>query len=314
MGWSTSDIPDLSGKHAVVTGGNGGLGFETTRALARAGAQVTVAARNQVKSASTVTRILDEIPAAEIEVRQLDLSSLASVKDFAEEFLAQGDHLDLLFNNAGVMGIPEQQTSDGFEMQFGTNHLGHFYLTYLLLPSLLRVEQGRIVNTTSGARNFAGAYDLSNLHMRGEYKTWVAYGYSKRANLQFAIELNRRLEAAGARVTAFAADPGFSNTDLQATSVKISAGMSQQFFATTVKLWGQSPAEGALDQLRAGTDPDAHGGSLYAPKWRMRGAPVVAKINPRHQQPDELAMLWELSEREIGVEFDVARMVSEIES
>lgn len=255
-----------------------------------------------------------ENPAAQIEIRQLDLSSLASIKAFADELLVESQPIDLLFNNAGVMGTSERQTADGFELQFGTNHLGHLYLTYLLLPSLLRAEQGRIVNTTSSGRNFAGTYDLSNPHMHGEYKLWVAYGYSKRANLQFAVELNRRLGAAGARATAFAADPGFSNTDLQSTSFDDSKGLSQRFFATTVRWWGQSPSQGALEQLRAGTDPDARGGSLYAPKWRARGAPVVAKINWDHEQPDELATLWEVSEQETGIDFDVARIVEKTES
>ena len=311
MGWTAEKIPDQSGRVAVVTGGNGGLGLETSRELARNGAHVIIAARNLDKAAAAERDILESVPGASLEVRKLDLSSKASIKEFADGVLADHSKIDLLFNNAGVMATPESQTADGFEMQFGTNHLGHFYLTRLLLPAVLRSGRGRVVATTSTARFSAGDYDLTNPHMRGEYQPWVAYGYSKRANLHFAIELNRRLAAAGAAVTAHAADPGFSKTDLQAASYRSSGGWTQRFWHVSVGWFGQSAARGALPQLRAGTDPSAVGGTLYRPKWVARGAPAIGKIDEKLREPDELATLWEVSEKETGTTFNVAALVGE---
>lgn len=312
MAWTANDIPDQRGRVAVVTGGNGGLGLETTRELARKGAHVVMAARNLDKAVRAESDIRAEIPDASLEVRQVDLSSKASIEAFADGLLDAHDRIDLLFNNAGVMATSERQTADGFELQFGTNHLGHFYLTYLLMPALLRGASARIVNTTSTARFSAGEYDLTNAHSRGNYKPWDAYGISKRANLHFAIELNNRLAAAGSEITAYSADPGFSLTDLQTTSVAESGGgFSQKFAARGVRLLGQSPARGALPQLRAGTDPGAVGGSLYRPKWITAGAPVVGRIGARLRKAEDLERLWEVSEQDLGIRFDVAAMVAE---
>ena len=309
MSWTAADIPDQTGRVAVVTGGNGGLGLETARELARMGASVVIGARNLEKAAGAEADIRAELPDAAVEMRRLDLASLAEIRKFAESLRADHEHIHLLFNNAGVMATPEAQTADGFEMQFGTNHLGHFYLTYLLLPALLRAGPGRVICTTSTARFTAGDYDLSNPHMRGEYKPWVAYGYSKRANLHFAIELNDRLAKAGSSVAALAADPGFSNTDLQAAAARSSGGRSQRLTHRFVRLVGQSPARGALPQLRAGTDPGARGGTLYRPRWITAGAPIVGRIGTGLRRPADLHTLWEVSEREVGVDFDVAGMV-----
>ncbi len=312
MAWTAENIPDQTGKVAIVTGGNGGLGLETAREMARAGAHVIIAARNLDKAAAAEADIRSEVADASLEVRKLDLSSLASVREFAAGVLADHPTIDVLYNNAGVMATPEWQTEDGFEMQFGTNHLGHFALTALLLPAILRAEQGRVVNTTSTARFSAGDYDLTNPHNRGTYSPWVAYGYSKRANLHFALELNARLAAAGARATAYAADPGFSNTDLQAASHRNSeGGASQRFFHVAVGWFGQSPARGALPQLRAGTDPGAEGGTLYRPKWVTAGVPVVGGVGANLRDPDDLTTLWDLSERETGITLDVAAMVAD---
>ncbi len=312
MSWTAANIPDQSGKVAVITGANGGLGLETARELTRTGAHVIIAARNMEKAATAKADILSELPRASLDVRNLDLASLASIMAFADGIMAEHDTIDLLFNNAGVMGTPEWQTEDGFEMQFGTNHLGHFYLTYLLMPALLRADRARIVNTSSTARFFAGSYDLSNPHNRGTYDPWIAYGYSKRANLHFTLELNRRLAEAGSNVTAHAADPGFSKTDLQAASARNSEdGASQRFFRVTVGWFGQSAARGALPQLQAGTDPAAKGGTIYRPRWITAGTPVVGGISNKLSDPADLKKLWEVSEAETGVTFDVAAMVGE---
>ena len=229
MAWTAVDIPDQTGKVAVVTGGNGGLGLETVRELARKGAHVIIGSRNLEKAAKAEADIRAEIPNASLEVRKLDLSSLASIEELATSVVADHPAIDLLFNNAGVMATPEWKTEDGFEMQFGTNHLGHFALTARLMPALLAAPAGRIVNTTSTARFAAGEYDLSNPHHEGVYDSWRAYGYSKLANLQFTLELNKRLAAAGSKVQVNAADPGFSDTDLQSTSSTNTKGSQKPF-------------------------------------------------------------------------------------
>jgi len=312
MGWTAEEIPDQSGKVAVVTGGNGGLGLETARDLTRNGAHVIIAARNLDKAAAAERDILESVPDASLEVRKLDLSSKASIKEFADGVLADHSKIDLLFNNAGVMATPELETDDGFELQFGTNHLGHFYLTYLLLPALLAGKNGRIINTTSTARFSAGAYDLQNAHSKGNYKPWDAYGISKRANLHFAIELNTRLAAAGAPdIKAYSADPGFSDTDLQAASARASdGGFSQRFFERFTPIVGQSAARGALPQLQAGTDQEAPGGALFRPRWVVRGDSVQGKIGDKLRKPEDLKALWAVSESDLDITFDVAEMVA----
>jgi len=302
MGWKASDIPDQSGRTAIVTGGNGGLGLATVGALAAHGAHVIIAARNLDKAEAARGAVESKVPGASLEVRQLDLGSLASIAAFASAVKVAHPAIDLLFNNAGVMAVPEGTTVDGFETQFGTNHLGHFALTLQLLPALLAAPAGRIVSTTSIARFSAGKYDLSNPHMRGCYKTWSAYGMSKRADLQFVLELNRRL--AGRTVTAYAADPGFSKTNLQSTSLNANRGLQQRFWVVASPLIAQSADRGALPQLRAGTDPAAVGGSLYAPRWWSFGAPVVRKVGAGMRRPEQLVQLWELSERETGLSLE----------
>ncbi len=312
MSWTAVNMPDQTGKIAVVTGGNGGLGLETVRELARRGAHVVIGARNLDKATNAEADVKVEIPGASLEVRKLDLGSLASVEEFAAGVLAAHPKIDLLFNNAGVMATPEWKTEDGFEMQFGTNHLGHFALTARLMSALLAAPQGRIVNTTSTARFAAGEYDLDNPHHVGVYDSWRAYGYSKLANLQFALELNQRLAEAGSGVKVYAADPGFSATDLQSTSSTNTKGSARsRFFEMTTPVVGQSAARGALPQLRAGTDPSAPGGTLYRPKFVMRGVPVVGKVAEKLRNPADLAKLWDLSEADTKIEFDVAKMVAE---
>jgi NAD(P)-dependent dehydrogenase (short-subunit alcohol dehydrogenase family) len=303
MGWKASDIPDLSGRVAVVTGGNGGLGLATSRQLAAHGALVVIGARNLEKAEAARKLIDSEVPGASVQIRPLDLGSLASVEAFAGEVRAAYPAIHLLFNNAGLMAVPEGRTVDGFETQFGTNHLGHFALTLRLLPALLAAaarSEARVVSTTSLTRYMAGKFDLADLQLSGaHYGPWTAYGISKRANLEFALELDRRL--AGRGVRGFAADPGGAKTDLQKTSLRAMRSARHLFWDVSVRRFGQSARNGALPQLRAGTDPKAVGGSLYAPRWIFFGAPVVRGVRGRMADPAEQAALWELSERETGI-------------
>ena len=299
MGWKANDIPDQTGRVAVVTGCNGGLGLETARQLAEHGAVVVIGARNMDKADAARVSITSTCPAASLEIRQLDLASLASVAAFAAAVKDAHPKIDMLFNNAGVMAVKEGTTADGFEIQFGTNVLGHFALTMHLLPALLAAPAPRVVNTTSTARYVAGKYDLSNPHMRGCYSAWGAYGMSKRADLQLAFELNRRL--ADRSLTAYAADPGFSKTGLQQASVRANGGFMQHFWNVVTAVMGQPAAMGALPQLRAATDPAAKGATLYAPRWYTFGAPVVRGVGKNIDKPAQMAQLWELCECETGL-------------
>ncbi|HEX5936568.1 MAG TPA: oxidoreductase [Actinomycetota bacterium] len=305
MGWTTADIPDQAGKVAVVTGGNGGLGLEVVRELARKGAVVVIAARDAAKTAAARAAIAAEIPNASLDVQPLDLASIESVVEAAAGILARHPTIDILVDNAGVMATPEQRTRDGFEMQFGVNHLGHFALAALLLPALLRSSDARVVSVTSTGRHLGRAVDRENPHLRGHYGPWRAYGQSKLANVHFALELDRRLRAAGVSAKSLVAHPGFTNTDLQARSVRETGGRSQRFFHTVVRRTGMSPAAGALSLLRAATDPTAVGGTLYTPRWVNSGPPVRRPLMGRSRDRAAMATLWDVSERETGITFDV---------
>lgn len=307
MSWTAADIPDQTGRVAVVTGANSGLGLETVRELARKGAHVVMAARNLEKAAAAEQDILAEIPDASLEVRQLDLGSLDSVKTFATDVVNAHDRIDILVNNAGVMATPQQQTADGFELQFGTNHLGHFALTAHLMPAVLRSEAGRVVTVTSTARHFQGKLNVADPHLTEKYGPWRAYGQSKRANAHFAIELDRRLKAAGAPVESLYAHPGYSNTNLQAQSLHSTngKGRTQAFFHKWVQRIGMSQADGALPQLRAATDPEAKGGELYAPRFVNNGPAVRRPVFPTSRRLKDLETLWSLSERETGISFSI---------
>jgi len=306
MAWTADDIPDQTGRVAVVTGANGGLGLETARALAGRGAHVIMAARNLDKARSAEQAILRENPAASLEMQSLDLASLDSVGQFAGTVTASHPVIDILVNNAGVMAPPRRETADGFELQFGTNHLGHFVLTALLMPALLRSNSGRVVTVTSTGRHTGGRLNVEDPHYTKDYQPWTSYGQSKMANLHFAVELNRRLQDAGVAVASLVAHPGFSNTDLQAQSVEATGGgWSQRFFHAAVRRVGMTPARGALPQLRAASDLGAQGGELYTPRWVNWGPPVRRPILARSRKPEDMQALWELSERETGIAFDV---------
>jgi NAD(P)-dependent dehydrogenase (short-subunit alcohol dehydrogenase family) len=312
MTWTTDNIPDQTGRLAIVTGANGGLGLETARQLARHGAHVVMAARNMEKAEAAKRDLVAEHPDASVEVRSLDLASLDSIRQFAAGVVADHDTVDVLVNNAGVMATPQQKTADGFELQFGTNHLGHFALTGLLLPALLRADAARVVTVTSTSRHFGGRLNVNDPHFESGYNPWRSYGQSKMANLHFAVELNNRLQAAGARVESLVAHPGFSNTDLQAQSARsTNGGVSQRFFHIMVQRVGMSHLGGALPQLRAATDPTATGGELYAPRWVNFGPPARRPIFARSRKPEAMQTLWELSERETGMTVEVETLAGE---
>jgi NAD(P)-dependent dehydrogenase (short-subunit alcohol dehydrogenase family) len=304
MGWGTADIPDQDGRVAVVTGANGGLGLETAKALAGAGAHVVLAARDRARTAAAIDLIKAAHADASLEVVFLDLASLASVRDAAAAVAAKHEQVDVLVNNAGLMAIPESATADGFEMQLGVNHLGHFALTARLLPQLLRAG-GRVVSVTSTVHHYGRRLDPDNPHLHGRYNPWRAYGQSKLANFHFAIGLHLRLREAGVDAASLLAHPGLSNTGLQAHSVSTSGGASQRFFRWLAATTGMSPARGALPQLRAATDPSARSGQLYAPRFINNGAPVRRPILRRLGLRRSIDVLWEVSERETGEVLDV---------
>ncbi|HKH18800.1 MAG TPA: oxidoreductase [Solirubrobacteraceae bacterium] len=308
VGWTAADIPDQAGRTAVVTGANGGLGLETARALAAAGAHVVMAVRNQDKGAQALADIRRGAPDASLEVVGLDLASQASVREAAERIVAAHEKIDILVNNAGVMGIPERRTVDGFEMQFAVDHLGHYALTALLMPALLGADAARVVTVTSTAHHMGRAVDPANPHLEGRYGPWRAYGQAKLANFHFGIGLQRRLEAAGAPAASLIAHPGLSNTDLQAVSVQeTGGGLSQRFFHRLARSTGMSPEEGARPQLRAATDPGAKGGEFYVPRFFNNGPPVRRPILRRIGMDGAIARLWEVSEHETGLRIDVRR-------
>src|SRR3954465_3019035 len=279
MAWTIEDIPDQQGRTAVVTGANGGLGLETSRALAAAGAHVVMAARNQEKAAEAVEDIRRGLPEASLELVELDLGSLASVRDAAGRILAAHPTVDILINNAGVMGIPERRTVDGFEMQFGVDHLGHWSLTALLMPALLRSGGARVVTVTSTAHHMGRAVDPSNPHLEGRYGPWRAYGQAKLANFHFGIGPHRMPPHPGAPAASLIAHPGLSNTELQAVSVdETGGGLSQRFFYVMARRTGMAPSDGARSHLRAATEPRAASGEFYGPAFFNNGPPVRKPI------------------------------------
>ncbi|HEX6194708.1 MAG TPA: oxidoreductase [Jiangellaceae bacterium] len=306
MAWTPDDIPDQSGRVAVVTGANGGLGLEAARELARNGAHVVMAARNLDKAAEAERDIRTGNADALVETVKLDLSSQESVKRAAAQIRAAHPRIDILINNAGVMATPESRTEDGFELQLATNHLGHFTLTAGLLPALLAAPQARVVSVTSTARHMGRPVDPDNPHLHGRYEPWRAYGQSKLANLHFAIELHRRLAAAGATAASLVAHPGLSNTDLQASSVVNTGRPTQRIAHVAARYIGMPAARGAHPQLRAATDPGARSGELYAPRFVNNGPAVRRPLFARSVRPQDTRLLWEVSERETGVKFDVA--------
>ncbi len=313
--WTVNDIPDLRGRVALVTGANRGLGLETTRALATHGAHVMMAVRNLNQGRQAEAKIKQTVPNASIELVSLDLASLASVREFAARVVQTHARLDLLLNNAGVMAIPRQETPDGFEMQLGTNHLGHFALTGLLLPTLVVTPGSRVVTNTSNARRSVRRIDFDDLQLQRSYSRWGAYAQSKRANLLFAFELQTRFAAAGVSIISVAAHPGAANTIVPGTGdafAHLSRG-ERFYFATLGQLLSQSPVMGVLPQLYAATNAHITGGELVGPGGfaTMRGYPKVDPDARKEYDRSAATRLWEVSEELTGVTYDALRQRSE---
>lgn len=295
--WTTADIPDQTGRTAVITGANTGLGLETARALAARGAHVVIAVRNTDKG----VRAADSISGA-VSVQELDLTSLDSIRAAATQLKADHDKIDLLINNAGVMTTPKGSTKDGFELQFGTNHLGHFALTGLLLDALLDVEGARIVTVSSNGHKLGGAIHFDDLQWERSYSRMGAYSQSKLANLLFTYELQRRLAPRG-KTIAVASHPGTSNTEL---ARNLPSALQPAVSAVT-GLLAQSAADGALPSLRAATDPSVLGGQYYGPDGiaQQKGNPVVVASSAQSYNLDLQRRLWTVSEELTGVTFPV---------
>jgi NAD(P)-dependent dehydrogenase (short-subunit alcohol dehydrogenase family) len=304
-GWTVGDMPGQAGRLAVVTGANAGLGYETALALAGAGAEVIAAARNADRGRAAVERIKAAHPGARIGFEALDLASLASVAAFAERIAARHHRIDLLINNAGVMTPPRRETTaDGFELQFGVNHLGHFALTARLLPLLRRGQGTRVVTVSSGAHH-TGRIDFDDLQwVRRRYAPWPAYSQSKLANLLFTRELQRRSDAAGWGLFSAGAHPGYARTELIANGPGLTSAMSR-FSVFLQPLISQSAADGALPTLLAATSPQAERGGYYGPSrlFEMVGPPAKARVSKRARDEAVAARLWAVSEDLTGVTF-----------
>jgi NAD(P)-dependent dehydrogenase (short-subunit alcohol dehydrogenase family) len=300
--WTTADIPDQTGRVAVITGANTGLGYETALALAAHGAQVVLAVRNLDKGKDAATRIIAESPHADVVLQELDLTSLESVRAAARQLRSDHDRIDLLINNAGVMWTPKSTTSDGFELQFGTNHLGHFAFTGLLLDRLLPVAGSRVVTVSSIGHRIRADIHFDDLQWERSYSRVAAYGQAKLANLLFTYELQRRLAPGGTTIAA-AAHPGMSDTELMRNmpAPLVSA------FERIAPLVAQNPAMGALPTLRAATDPAVLGGQYYGPDGigQTRGHPKVVGSSKKSHDVDLQRRLWTVSEELTGVVYPV---------
>ena len=294
--WAAENIPDLTDIIVIVTGANSGIGYEMARALARKQATVILACRNKDKGQAAERQIAQEYPGAKAELGLLDLSNLALVRRFAGEFTRHYDRLDILINNAGIMRTPFGKTTDGFELQFGVNHLGHFALTGLLLDLIVRTPQARVVTVSSGGHRF-GKIDFDNLNADKGYDAGAAYGQSKLANLLFTYELHRRFKGAGVDAIAAAAHPGWT------------AGTNLAVHWRMLRLLnpfvGQKPSMGALPALYAATAPDVQGGDYYGPDgWQeLRGYPTKVRSSDRSYDPAVAAKLWIISEELTGVRY-----------
>jgi NAD(P)-dependent dehydrogenase (short-subunit alcohol dehydrogenase family) len=304
--WTAADVGDQHGRVAVITGATSGLGLQTALELAAHGATVVVAARDPAKTGKAVAEIRAAADGALAESVELDLASLESVRKAAADLTARFPRLDLLINNAGVMMPPYGLTADGFELQFGTNHLGHFALTGLLLPNLLAVPGSRVVTVSSNGHR-TGRMDFGNLMSNRHYSKMSAYGRSKLANLMFTYELQRRLSAANARTIAVAAHPGTARTELTRHMSALSNGAMSSRFGAVNSWWVQDATMGALPTLRAATDPDAIGGTYYGPDgfFQLTGYPVVVRSSTRSHNAEVQRRLWAESEKLTQVSYPV---------
>ncbi|TCC65751.1 SDR family NAD(P)-dependent oxidoreductase [Kribbella pittospori] len=304
MTWSTADIPDLTGRRALVTGATSGLGYETALELLRHGAEVLIGARNPEKAAK-VSQALADAAGRQPTVVELDLADLASVEQAAGKLTATYDALDLLVNNAGVMATPYLQTKDGFELQIGTNHLGHFALTGRLLPLLLQAPAARVVTVSSFMHTTVRGITQADFRRpAGGYSKWDAYGKSKLANLLFMLELDRRARAAGVNLLSAGAHPGYASTHLQTNGPELAG---QQFMAKVMSigntLFAQTAAAGAWPSLYAATNPDLSPGSYVGPGFLgWRGKPAIARPTRTARDPGLAERLWEWSIEATGVD------------
>jgi protochlorophyllide reductase len=290
--WTTADIPDQTGRVAVVTGANSGLGLAIADALAGAGAHVVMACRNLDKAEEAAAAITARAPKGTVEVARLDLADLESVATFSDGFLAGRDRLDILANNAGLMAVDESRTADGFETQFGVNHLGHFALTARLLPLATATPSSRII-TMSSVGHRLGRLHLDDPNFeRRRYDRWGAYFQSKLCNLLFSNELQRRLVASRAPTVSVAAHPGYTHTDLGVGD----GGLANALNGLVARFVGMSPATGALPFLRAATDRGVPGGSFWGPRLLTYGRPVRETPSRRARDTDDARALWDLSE------------------
>lgn len=301
-GWSASDMPDQSGRRAVVTGANSGIGYVAARELARHGAHVVLACRDEGRGGAAVARLLSEVPGAHAEFSPLDLGALSSVREFAGRHA--GRRIDVLINNAGVMALPYSRTADGFERQFGVNHLGHFALTGLLLPALLATPGSRVV-TVSSFLHLLGNIDLADLNSEHGYRRWIAYGRSKSANLLFVHELSRRLAASGADTVAAAAHPGYTRTNLHTAGVRMEGrGRTEKLVEIVSRIVGQPAEQGALPSLFAATAPGVAQGSFTGPRFAgWHGAPAPSWQAPWTRDDRAAKPLWAASEELTGVSY-----------
>jgi len=307
MGWTANDIPDLHGRTAIVTGANSGIGFHTALQLAKHGALVVLGCRDPHRGAAALARL--EAASVSAQLLALDLGHLDSVRTFARHIAADHPRVDILVNNAGLMAIPYQHTADGFEMQLGVNHLGHFALTGLLLPQLLEAPEPRVVTVSSTAHR-TGVMRFDDLQGEKRYRRWQAYGQSKLANLLFAYELDRRARTAQLPLTSVAAHPGYAATDLQTKGAKMAGRpLTETVMRLGNALLAQSDAAGALPSLYAAAAPGVRGGEFYGPGqlFESRGAPK--RVSSSKASHDEVAArrLWDISEELTGVRYEALR-------
>ena len=299
--WTAADVPDQSGRVAIVTGANSGLGYDTAAVLADKGARVVLAVRNLDKGTEAADRMKKASPTATVELQELDLTSLDSVRKAAGELRATYPRIDLLINNAGVMYVASRETTkDGFEMHFGTNHLGHFALTGLLLDNILPVEGSRVVTVSSVGHRILARIHFEDPQFERKYNRVEAYGQSKLSNLLFTYDLQRRLTAKGAPTVALAAHPGFSDTELMRHLPSFIPEFAWKPFT-------QPADKGALPTLRAATDPGAQGGQYYGPDGlgETRGNPKVVSSSAQSHNEDIQRRLWTMSEELTGVTYPV---------
>ena len=310
--WTATDITDQAGRVAVITGANSGIGLVAARELARAGARVVLAVRATNRGEEAAGTVRTAAPAAEVETMQLDLADLSSVRSFAEAFGERHDGLDLLVNNAGVMALPQRRTADGFEMQLGTNHLGHFALTGLLLGRLLARPEPRVVTVASEAHKI-GKIDFDDLQGERRYHKWKAYGQSKLANLLFTFELGRRADAAGTALRSVAAHPGYAATNLQSAGPRMAGSkLSERVMSIGNRIFAQDDEKGALPTLYAATVADLPTGTYVGPDgpFEMQGYPRPVKANARARDEQTARRLWEVSEELTGVSYDFAAVAA----